>query len=376
MAESTTPTADAAAAPAKAPEPVSHELLVTSSPHFATPESVPRIMHTVWLALLPACAAAVWLFGFDALIVIGLTVLACVGFEALLVRARGRSWSEVRRTALDGSAIITGVLLALNLPAASPWWMLLIGAFVAMGLGKHVFGGLGHNPFNPALVARVFLLISFPTQMLTWSSPVDSFAQSTAERIEQDKAELDGQTYATPLGKLKDALRNRADPAKLAAIRAEVAERYPALDLFLGRTGGSLGETSALALLLGAALLFWRRIITWHIPLTFVATTALVTGIAWAVNPDVYVNPLVHVLGGGLILGAFFMATDMVTSPVTRLGMVIFGAGCGLITAVIRLWGSYPEGVSFAILIMNALVPLIDRYTRGRKFGETRRAAA
>jgi electron transport complex protein RnfD len=191
-----------------------------------------------------------------------------------------------------------------------------------------------------------------------------------------DRAQLDGQTYATPLARLKDAVRNQADPAKLAAIRAEIEERYPVLDLFLGQTGGSLGETSALALLLGAALLLWRRIITWHIPLAFLATTAAVTGIAWAVQPGVYANPLLHVLGGGLILGAFFMATDMVTSPVTRVGMLIFGAGCGLITAVIRLWGSYPEGVSFAILIMNALVPLIDRYTPGRRFGETRRAAA
>jgi electron transport complex protein RnfD len=376
MAEPTSSPAEAAPAPAKAAPPAAHDLLVTSSPHAATPESVPRIMHTVWLALLPACAAAVWLFGYDALLVIGLTVLACVGFEALMVRARGRSWSEVRRSALDGSAIVTGVLLALNLPAASPWWMLLVGAFVAMGLGKHVFGGLGHNPFNPALVARVFLLISFPTQMLTWSAPVDSFTQSCAARLEADRAQLDGQTYATPLGRLKDALRNQADPAKLAAIRAEIAERYPVLDLFLGRIGGSLGETSALALLLGAALLLWRRIISWHIPLSFVAATAAVTGLAWALQPEAYASPLVHVLSGGLLLGAIFMATDLVTSPVTRAGMLIFGAGCGLITAVIRLWGAYPEGVSFAILIMNALVPLIDRYTPGRKFGEARRAAA
>ena len=376
MAEPTPPAADAAPAPAKPAAPVTHELLVTSSPHVATAENVPRIMHTVWLALLPACAAAVWLFGYDALLVVGLTVLACVAFEALMLKARGRAWDEVRRSALDGSAVVTGVLLALNLPAASPWWLLLVGAFVAMGLGKHVFGGLGHNPFNPALVARVFLLISFPTQMLTWSSPVDSFDQSTDARMDRDRAELDGQTYATPLGKLKEAVRNQADPAKLAAIRAEIAERYPVADLFLGRTGGSLGETSALALLLGAALLLWRRIITWHIPLTFIAATAAVTGLAWALHPEAYADPLTHVLGGGLILGACFMATDMVTSPVSRTGMLIFGAGCGLITAVIRLWGAYPEGVSFAILIMNALVPLIDRYTPGRKFGETRRAAA
>ncbi|MBN1772278.1 MAG: RnfABCDGE type electron transport complex subunit D [Deltaproteobacteria bacterium] len=376
MAEPTTPTTEAAPAPAKSAAPAEHRLLVTSSPHVGTPESVPRIMHTVWLALLPAAAAAVWLFGYDALLVIGLTVAACVGFEALMLKARGLAWDEVRHLAFDGSAIVAGVLLAFNLPATAPWWIVLVGAFVAMGLGKHVFGGLGHNPFNPALVARIFLVISFPTQMAVYISPVDSFTQSSAERLELDLAEFDGQTYATPLGRLKDAVRAQADPAKVEAIRAEVAERYPVADLFLGRTGGALGETSALALLLGAALLLWRRIITWHIPLSFLGTTAVVTGIAWAVHPELYAEPLVYLLSGGLILGACFMATDMVTSPVSRTGMLVFGAGCGLITAVIRLWGGYPEGVAFSILIMNALVPLIDRYTKGRKFGETRRAAA
>jgi Na+-translocating ferredoxin:NAD+ oxidoreductase subunit D len=367
MAEPSNPTA----APAVTPE-----LVVTSSPHVHAPESVPRIMHTVWLALLPACGVAAWIFGYDALVVIGFTVLACVAFEALFLKLKGRPWGEVRRMALDGSAIVTGVLLALNLPAASPWWLLLIGAFVAMGLGKHIYGGLGQNPFNPALVARVFLLISFPTQMLTWSSPVDSFTQSTGERMDRDRQELDGQTYATPLGKLKEAMRAGAEPAKLAALRAEVEEQYPVLDLFLGRIGGSLGEVSALALLLGAAFLLWRRIITWHVPASFILATAAVTGLAWAIKPELYVPPLFHVLSGGLLLGAFFMATDMVTSPVTAVGMLIFGTGCGLITAVIRLWGAYPEGVSFAILIMNALVPIIDKYTKGRKFGEGRRRVA
>jgi electron transport complex protein RnfD len=333
-------------------------------------------MHTVWIALLPACLAAAWMFGYDALVVIGVTVLGCVAVEALILRARGLPWDEVRRLSLDGSAIVTGVLLALNLPAASPWWMILVGAVVAMGLGKHAFGGLGNNPFNPALVARVFLLISFPTQMLTWTAPVDSFGQSSAERMALDREAFDGQTYATPLGKLKEAARAGEDPEKLAAIRAEIEERYPMVDLFLGRVGGSMGEVSGLALLLGALILFWRRIITWHIPITFIAATALVTGIAWRMNPDLYVSPLYHICGGGLLIGAFFMATDMVTSPVTPRGMVVFGLGCGLITAVIRLWGAYPEGVSFAILIMNGLVPIIDRYTKDPKFGHVRRVAA
>ena len=344
-------------------------LIVTSSPHAAGTESVPRIMHTVWLALLPACAAAVWMFGLDALWIIGLTTLACVVFEGLFLKMRGMAWGDVARNALDGSAIVTGVLLALNLPAGSPWWMVVVGALVAMALGKHVFGGLGNNPFNPALVARVFLLISFPVQMTTWSAPV-----TEAVSVESGAEATDAQTYATPLGEMKAAARSGdVDKAKEALARLEVDS--PVIKTFLGNVGGSLGETSALALLLGAAILFWRRCISWHIPLTFIATTGIIAAIAWGVSPEIYPNPLYHLLSGGLLLGAFFMATDMVTSPVSKLGMVIFGLGCGAITAVIRLWGAYPEGVSFAILIMNGLVPLIDRYTKPRKFGQTKEAA-
>ncbi|MDI7266541.1 MAG: RnfABCDGE type electron transport complex subunit D [Myxococcota bacterium] len=375
MTDPATPTSGGAPAAAAGPA-LAPELIVSSSPHVATPDSVPRIMRSVWLSLLPACAVAAWFFGRDALVVIGVTVLGCVVCETLFLKARGRSWTEARAAALDGSAVVTGVLLALNLPAGSPWWMLLVGAFVAMFLGKHVFGGLGCNPFNPALVARVFLLIAFPAQMLTWSAPVERFAQSTEERIAADMHELDGLTYATPLGKLKQTLRTGADPTQVARIRAQMREQHPTLDLFLGRHGGSLGEVSVLALLLGAAFLLLRRIITWHIPLSFIGATAAITAPAWALKPDVHVDPLYHLFSGGLILGAFFMATDMVTSPVTRKGMLIFGAGCGAITAVIRLWGAYPEGVSFAILIMNALVPILDRHARDRRFGEARRRAA
>jgi electron transport complex protein RnfD len=343
-----------------------HDLVVTSSPHVHAAESVPKIMHTVWLALLPASLAAVWIFGYQAAVVLVVSTVACVGFELLFLKLRRMPWAEARVTALDGSAIVTGVLLAMNLPPAAPWWMVLVGAFIAMSIGKHIFGGIGNNPFNPALVARVFLLISFPTQMLSWSPPVND---PTAPLV-------DVETYATPLGKLKEAAMAGESPEKLAAIMTQVESEYPVTKLFLGNVGGSLGEVSALALLLGAALLLFRRIITWHIPVAFIATTALVTLVPWLVAPEVYVDPLYHVFGGGLLLGALFMATDMVTSPVTAKGMLIFGAGCGLITAVIRLWGAYPEGVSFAILIMNGLVPLIDKYTKPRKFGEVRRAGA
>lgn len=341
------------------------DLIVTSSPHVHGTESVQKIMHTVWIALLPASIVAVWVFGYMAAFVIALSTMACVGFEALFLKLRGQSWADARAAALDGSAIVTGVLVALNLPPASPWWLVLVGAFVAMALGKHIFGGLGNNPFNPALVARVFLLISFPTQMLTWSAPVAGFEQSAAETTV-----VDGESYATPLGKLKEAVRAGESPEKLAVIKADVERKYPLVNLFLGNVGGSLGEVSALALLLGGLLLLFRRIITWHVPVSFVLTTAGVAAIAWLVDPAVYANPLYHVVGGGLLLGALFMATDMVTSPVTAKGMLIFGAGCGLITAVIRLWGAYPEGVSFAILIMNGLVPMIDKYTKPRKFGQ------
>jgi electron transport complex protein RnfD len=259
--------------------------------------------------------------------------------------------------------------------------MVIVGGFVAMSLGKHAFGGLGNNPFNPALVARVFLLISFPTQMITWTPPVGTFTDTAADRARayQQRMEhegIEGATYATPLGRLKEAQRAGADPEALAEIRAEVRGDYPLTSLFLGRVGGSVGEVSALALLIGGAVLLLRGIITWHIPVSFVAATAAVTGAAWAVRPEVYADPLVHVLSGGLMLGAIYMATDPVTSPMTPLGQILFGFGCGLLTAVIRLWGGYPEGVAFAILIMNGLTPLIDASTRPRRFGERRRRAS
>jgi electron transport complex protein RnfD len=254
---------------------------------------------------------------------------------------------------LDGSAVITGILLAMNLPASSPWWMVVVGCFVAMLLGKHLFGGVGQNIFNPALVARVFLLLSFPAEMTSWTKP-------QAGAILSD---VDAVTTATPLGIIKSE--------GLAAYHEQVQAGTGTLwQMFVGNTSGSLGEISALALLIGAALLFWRGYITWHIPVTYCATVFALTGALWLYNPEAYATPVLHVVSGGLILGAFYMATDMVTSPVSARGMIIFGIGCGLITAVIRLFGSFPEGVSFAILIMNGLTPLIDRYTRPRKFGE------
>ncbi len=322
--------------------------LLKSSPHKIGPDSVPRIMYTVVIALLPACAAACWFFGIKALLVILGCTVGCVALEFASLCLKTTP-AEAWRTSIDGSAIITGILLGLNLPSNAPWWLVLIGCIVAIAIGKQTFGGLGQNPFNPALVARVFLLLSFPAHMTSWEIPVDRFLQ------------LDGVTAATPLGVLA---------TDGAAALSDQGINW--LQLTLGNTGGSLGEVSVIALLIGGIYMMARRVITWHVPVSFIGVVALFTGIMWLIDSDTYANPLFHIVSGGLVLGAFFMATDMVTSPVTARGMLIFGAGCGLLTAAIRMFGSFPEGVSFAILVMNAMVPLIERRTKPRKFGETR----
>jgi electron transport complex protein RnfD len=308
------------------------KLIVSNSPHLRDKPTINRIMFTVVAAMAPACIAAVLFFGLAALKVLVLCTFSCVLFEEgwnKLVK-RGPTWK-------DGSAILSGILLGMNLNAGAPWWICILGGFLAMILGKQLYGGLGFNPFNPVLVARVGLLIGFPGLMTTWDKP------------QLGVMAIDGVTTATPLG--------------LAPGETFVK------DMILGNVGGCLGETSAIALLIGGAILIVRKLIKWEVPLAFVGTVFVMTGIAHLVNPEVYHSPFVHVFSGGLLLGAFFMATDMVTSPMTHKGAWIFGFGCGLITGLIRLWGSYPEGVSFAILFMNALVPLIDRGTIRKPFG-------
>lgn len=327
------------------------KLYLSSSPHIHASQDSAQIMRAVIYALLPACAVSIYFFGLPALRVLVLCTLGCVAAEILCQKMMSRpaSWR-------DGSAALTGILLALNLPPASPWWLALLGAFIAIVIGKQVYGGLGHNPFNPALVARVVLLISFPVQMTTWSAPTPLGSG------------LDAVTAATPLGEMKNAVMLSGElPAAL---------QQGSWDYFVGNMGGCLGEVSALALLLGAAYLFWKRIITWHIPLSFLGSVVVIAGLFWLIDPSRYPDPLFHLLTGGLMLGVFFMATDMVTSPVTARGMLIFGFGCGVLTVLIRLFGGYPEGVSFAILLMNAATPLIDRYTRPRPFGAQRPAQA
>ena len=324
-------------------------LKISANPHMQTACNTRSIMLDVVIALMPAAVAAVLFFGIDALRVILTSVAGCVLFEYLACRY----WLKTANTTRDFSAVITGLLLAYNLPSSMPCWMILIGAFMAIIVAKICFGGLGKNIFNPALVGRVFLFISFPVQMTVWPKPY--FLQWTSP---------DGQTGATPLNIIKNI---------------DVSSEYPMYspadipnlwDMFLGNIGGCIGEISTLALLIGLAYLLWRRVISWHIPVYYVATVFALTSILYMATGDFKFQPLPHLLSGGLMLGAFFMATDYTTSPMTVKGQIIFAIGCGLLTVIIRAFSAYPEGVSFAILIMNALVPLIDKFAVQRYYGE------
>ncbi|HSR61725.1 MAG TPA: RnfABCDGE type electron transport complex subunit D [Robiginitalea sp.] len=323
-------------------------IIVSASPHVHSDRTSKKLMYDVVIALIPAFLVSLYVFGYNALIVTGVAVVSCLLFEYLIQRYLLKS----NVTIADGSALITGLLLAFNLPAGLPVWMIVIGSLVAIGIAKLSFGGLGQNVFNPALVGRVFLLVSFPVQMTLWPTAV-----------ENNTTLVDAVTGATTLGLLKEGVQ-------FGQTISELSLQIPSVtNMFLGITAGSLGEMSALALLLGGLYLLYRKVITWHIPFTVLATMALMTGIFWWIDPEYYANPLIHLLSGGALLGAFFMATDLVTSPVTKKGMVIFAIGIGVITVVIRLFGSYPEGISFAILIMNAFVPLINSYFKPRRFG-------
>ena len=315
-----------------------NSLYVSPSPHIHGGDSISKNMYGVLIALIPAFLVSLYCFGLGALIVIATSVLACVIFEYLIQRFLMKK----EPTLCDGSAILTGVLLAFNVPSNLPIWIILIGALAAIGIGKMSFGGLGNNIFNPALVGRVFLLISFPAQMTTWPVP-EVFPMTYT----------DAETGATILSALHEGG---------AALPSMV-------DMLIGHIGGSLGEVSAIALLLGFAFLLWKKIITWHIPVSILATVFVFTGILYLINPTVYVNPFIHLLSGGLLLGSIFMATDYVTSPMSKNGMIVYGIGIGLLTSVIRIFGSYPEGMSFAILIMNAFTPLINSYIKPKHFG-------
>ena len=327
------------------------KLIVSLSPHAHGTDSVERNMWGVIIALIPALLVSFAFFGLGSVVVCLTSVAACVFFEWAITKYMLKE----EPTLTDGSAVITGLLLGMNLPSNLPLWIIIIGALVAIGVAKMSFGGLGHNPFNPALVGRCFLLVSFPAQMTSW--PV----------IGQLTSYTDAQTGATPLAVMKMAIKNND---------ASVLNQLPdAFSMIIGNTSaanmgvGALGEVCALALIIGLCFMLWRKIITWHIPVSILATVLVFTGLLHLANP-VYANPLHELLSGGLMLGAIFMATDYVTSPMTHKGQIIYGIAIGFLTVVIRDWGSYPEGMSFAILIMNGFTPLINHYIKPKRFGE------
>lgn len=315
-----------------------NKFIVSPSPHIHGGDSISKNMYGVLIALIPAFLVSLYFFGVGALVVTLTSVIACVLFEYLIQKFLYKKQPTIG----DGSAILTGLLLAFNLPSNLPVWIIVIGALAAIGIGKMSFGGLGNNIFNPALVGRVFLLISFPAQMTTWPVPGKFPLTYT-----------DAETGATVLSGLK---QHAGDLPSYA-------------DLLIGNMGGSIGEVGAIALLLGLVFMLVRKIITWHIPVSIIGTVAIFTGIMYLIDPVTYANPLIHILSGGLLLGAIFMATDYVSSPMSTNGMLIYGVGIGVITTVIRLFGAYPEGMSFAILIMNALTPLINTYVKPKHFG-------
>ena len=324
-------------------------LIVSLSPHVHGTDSVERNMYGVIIALVPALLVSFYFFGLGSVVVLATSVAACVLLEWAINKYMLKN---PRNTVMDGSAVLTGLLLGFNLPSNLPIWIILIGAVFAIGFAKMPFGGLGNNLFNPALVGRAALLVAFPAQMTTWP------------KVGQLGSYLDAETGATPLALMKQAIKSGD---------ASVLDQLPtSLDLFLGNHpdgAGAMGEICALALLLGLAFMLWRKIITWHIPVSIIATVFVFSGLMHMTSP-VYADPVSVILSGGLMLGAIFMATDYVTSPMTPKGQLIYGVCIGLLTVIIRNWGAYPEGMSFAILIMNAFTPLINNYVKPTRYGE------
>lgn len=340
-----------------------------AGPHAHRPNHVGRIMGQVMLALLPATLFGFYLFGWPAVYLFVVTVLAAVVAEAACLVVAGKA---VRPALLDGSALLSGWLLALTLPPWAPWWIGVLGAVLAIVVAKQVFGGIGQNLFNPAMVARVALLISFPVEMTTFLAPTPLFDPAAPGALQAlgitfgATGGFDAVSSASILGHVRTAMTGDA------TLPQALSGHYDAWALAWGGAPGSLGETSALLLLLGGAWLLYRRIISWHIPVAMLTTLALAASVMHLVDPGRYPDALYHLLSGAALMGAFFIATDLVTSPVTPRGQLIFGAGCGLLVFVIRTWSSYPEGVAFAVLLMNAATPLIDHYVKPRIYGRDR----
>ncbi|MCG2722384.1 MAG: RnfABCDGE type electron transport complex subunit D [Thermodesulfovibrionales bacterium] len=324
-------------------------LIVSVSPHIKDAETTERIMWSVSLSLLPAVLMGAYFFGPRAVFTVILSILSAVLSEYIFLKAMKK-----KVVVLDGSAFLTGLLLGLNLPPSVPFFIPVIGAIVAVIITKQLFGGLGYNIFNPALIGRAFLLVSFPRLMTVWNEPAAAFIH------------LDARTTATPLGILKEE-----GVTKLIEVFGDKWNLYS--QLLFGHRGGCIGETSVLALLIGAAFLMHKKYITWHIPISFLGTASLIAWIFGGQEGFFTGDPLLHLMTGGLMLGAFFMATDYVTSPSVKNGQILFGTGCGFLTMLIRLKGGYPEGVMFAILIMNCFSPLIDRGFRTKVFGAVKK---
>ena len=327
------------------------QLIVSLSPHAHGNDSVERNMYGVIIALIPALLVSFVYFGIGSIVVCLSSVIACVFFEWFIAKyVMGRQTCSI----LDGSAALTGLLLGMNLPSNLPIWIVIIGALFAIGVAKMTFGGLGNNIFNPALVGRCVLLVAFPAQMTSWPQPGQLWQYT------------DAVTGATPLSVMKQAIQTGD-----AAVLDQLPDAFHLLlgNHSIGGGAGTIGEICGLALLLGLAFMLWRRIITWHIPVSIIATVFLFSTVMHIINP-IYADPTTVILSGGLLLGAIFMATDYVTSPMTARGQLVYGVCIGLLTIVIRNWGSYPEGMSFAILIMNAFTPLINNYMKPKRFGE------
>ncbi len=322
-----------------------NKLIVSLSPHVHSGDSISRNMYLVIIALIPALLISFISFGMGAIITTAISVASCVFFEWTINKF---CMKNDKCTVCDGSAVLTGLLLAFNLPSNIAPWIVVIGAFFAIGVVKMTFGGLGCNLFNPALAGRAFLLISFPVAMTTWPLPGQGFGTY-----------LDAQTGATPLAMLQEMFKS-GDVQSLPLLQ----------DMMLGNTGGSLGEVCELAILIGFVFLLWKKVITWHIPVSIICTVFVISGCLWLIDPAHFANPVIEILSGGLMLGAVFMATDYVTSPMSSKGQLVYGVAIGALTIIIRVFGAYPEGMSFSILIMNAFVPLINSKFKPTRFGE------
>ncbi len=345
-------------------------IIPVGGPYTHKKTSISRTMVWVMVALTPATAFGIYQFGLPALWLFIITLLSCVLTEAACLYIADK---PLRPYLSDGSAILTGWLLAMTLPPWAPWWIAVVGALLAIIVGKQVFGGIGQNLFNPAMVARVALLISFPLEMTSWVKPLPLFSDSAPGLIESLRItfdlqnEFDAVSSATILGHIKTEL------GQGNALTPILTDAFDSLNFAIGSVAGSLGETSAILILLGGLLLIYRGIISWHIPFSMLLSITLLASIFHWFNAESYPPALYHLLSGATLLGAFFIATDLVTSPVTKTGQLIFGASCGALVFIIRSWAAYPEGMAFAVMLMNGVTPMIDHYIKPRIYGRTRK---